>query len=706
MKTQDSLLSKAYTIIYLILVFALTVYVVVISGVFSSHYNDTTRRFSDNWITETGENRYIKDVSIPEPGAEVVVTKKIPGRLLDNDCLCLESRNTTLHIYIDDREIYEFIPEKNITGFGYGVAFHEIPLDQSYGGHVVTIKFSCVNPQKKYGEVTSVYLSSPDEFFHIQVRNRLIPAFLSLFVVLLGLTMMIIYLRIPDKNDLPFSIIALSMIAILIGSWLFVDTKIMQLITGHVYLWRGLNRYIILFALYPCVLFVNSLTKLKRRIYQFVALMINIIIVAAALVMRLVLDIDTTISFSPLIGIEILLLSIMTLIILLENYFYIRDNGLLSGFKGFTLSLIILFATIALDLLAYWLKFLWGDSYGTFTRVGMVLFMITSLFQFLKWWTRDRANIQRDRFINKILQYAVSYSPEDSIRLILEFMGTELHTARIGIFEKQENGKFRGTYEWFREDLESAGMELLYLPQEGLFDEMYKAFYANQHKLIISNPEEYKTALPALYSILLSNEISSLVSGPLESNGKLVGWLAFIDTPSELQEETAEVIAVISYFLTQLIVQREEQKRLRYYSYNDPLSGALNRRAFMEYLEKGLDKSSAFGYLICDIDGLEAANSSGGYEAGDKMVIQLVQCLTDVFGEGHVYRMGGAEFAAFGFETDEAYFNSDVDRARKMAREKGIKISAGAVYCAFGTMGMQRVLTRANELMKEEQKGL
>lgn len=64
--------------------------------------------------------------------------------------------------------------------------------------------------------------------------------------------------------------------------------------------------------------------------------------------------------------------------------------------------------------------------------------------------------------------------------------------------------------------------------------------------------------------------------------------------------------------------------------------------------------------------------------------------------------MGGAEFSAFGFETDEVFFNSDVERARKMAKDRGLELSVGHVYCAFGTMAVNRVLARAAEIMKAD----
>ena len=105
---------------------------------------------------------------------------------------------------------------------------------------------------------------------------------------------------------------------------------------------------------------------------------------------------------------------------------------------------------------------------------------------------------------------------------------------------------------------------------------------------------------------------------------------------------------------------------------------------------------------MCNVEGLEDANNTKGYEAGDMMVKDMVGVLSDVFGIKNVYRLGGAEFAAFGFESEEGLFEADVERVRKLAAEKELRVSTGAVYCAFGTMSMTRVINRASELINEK----
>ena len=94
-------------------------------------------------------------------------------------------------------------------------------------------------------------------------------------------------------------------------------------------------------------------------------------------------------------------------------------------------------------------------------------------------------------------------------------------------------------------------------------------------------------------------------------------------------------------------------------------------------------------------------NVSQGYEVGDMIVIILAKALMEVFGENNVYRMNGTEFVAFGFETDEVFFNTDVERVKKLISEKGINVAFAPVYCMYGTSDMSIVVKRAENLMHE-----
>lgn len=691
----------AYVVLFIMAVIFLTGYIIITTepATFSNKRN--VRNFSDGWLAETGEILRADDIHLKEYGGVLTIEKKLPGNVGDSDCLCFESINATFTIWVDDREIYYFKPEENISGRGYGSAFHQVALKASDSSHVLRIRME--GALSRYGRMRGVCLAPAADFIHRGIIVRTIPALISGAVLFLGLFMIFLYPWIPDKENMPFDILALAAMAIIIGGWLLMDTGIMQLLTGYIYLWRGLNRTVVLLSGYPCVCFFNSITEQKKRIYNHIAFWFNFAVVVVTLGGRFLLGADLAIWFSAAISVLIGGSAVIMAVIMTDNVLYSRAHGIPIGIRNYYPGIIVFVACAALDMILYLRTGYSISAYGNYSRFGMLFFILSSLVQFFSWWMRDRATIKRDRFLNEALQYAISsVSPEESIRYLLSYLGKELGPARIAIFEDQGNGKYHGTYEWYRDGLASAGLNLMYLPYKGFVEEQYRIFEENDRRLIVRDPEEYRTALPALYQVLHSYNIRTIVSGPLEYDGRMIGFLTFMNAPEELLEETAEIIAMVSYFLTQLIQKREEQKRLQFYSYNDSLTGALNRRAYTEFVESELDLSVPFGYISCYLNRFETVNNTQGYEAGDRMALGLVQGLQDVFGKEHVYRLGGAGFAVFGFETDEAYFENDVERFRRIMKEKELDVSVGAVYCAYGAMSIDKVIRHAAELMRAD----
>jgi diguanylate cyclase (GGDEF)-like protein len=106
--------------------------------------------------------------------------------------------------------------------------------------------------------------------------------------------------------------------------------------------------------------------------------------------------------------------------------------------------------------------------------------------------------------------------------------------------------------------------------------------------------------------------------------------------------------AVFRMVLEHESVQREMRQQAR----TDPLTNLLNRRAFLEELERNvdrLDRDDAPGTLMfVDLDHFKAVNDTNGHEAGDQVLIITANMLrrmvrpTDL-----VARLGGDEFAVW-----------------------------------------------------------
>ncbi len=87
---------------------------------------------------------------------------------------------------------------------------------------------------------------------------------------------------------------------------------------------------------------------------------------------------------------------------------------------------------------------------------------------------------------------------------------------------------------------------------------------------------------------------------------------------------------------------REATDRLQTQADTDPLTGALNRRAFERALS---ERSAAAALMIIDLDRFKAVNDQLGHAAGDDVLVAVARRLLNVVRDGDlVGRLGGDEF--------------------------------------------------------------
>jgi diguanylate cyclase (GGDEF)-like protein len=128
------------------------------------------------------------------------------------------------------------------------------------------------------------------------------------------------------------------------------------------------------------------------------------------------------------------------------------------------------------------------------------------------------------------------------------------------------------------------------------------------------------------------------------------------------QVELAQLLEAASAGITEdqdlPLTERQWQRRLQSmheemvrYATHDPLTGLLNRKAFLRELERlpgtGSGTSSPWHALVYfSIDGFKVVNGTLGHEAGDALLVELARHFEQAAGErGKVGRLGGDEFA-------------------------------------------------------------
>lgn len=203
------------------------------------------------------------------------------------------------------------------------------------------------------------------------------------------------------------------------------------------------------------------------------------------------------------------------------------------------------------------------------------------------------------------------------------------------------------------------------------------------------------------YETLKMQDITRLLAVPLNSDGKIIGFLG-VDNP-RLHYEDHTLLSSIQYFLTDSLKAKERKACLQYMSYRDMLTTLYNRNRYIQVLE-GMQAKTVIktGVAYIDINGLKRVNDLYGHEAGDRLIINTARSMLAILPE-NAYRVGGDEFVLICFDMDEKIFRSKVRDICDSIVAKRISVSVGVVW-EESSSELETMLRRADDLMYAEKK--
>lgn len=115
-----------------------------------------------------------------------------------------------------------------------------------------------------------------------------------------------------------------------------------------------------------------------------------------------------------------------------------------------------------------------------------------------------------------------------------------------------------------------------------------------------------------------------------------------------------EIIGAVVTFVD-ITKKKEEERRIRYLSNHDPLTGFANKRHFEDLLDTFDTKENLpISVIYADLNALKLTNDVFGHEAGDELIVKSAECIKrNVKEGGFIARMGGDEFVILLPDTDE-----------------------------------------------------
>ncbi len=183
--------------------------------------------------------------------------------------------------------------------------------------------------------------------------------------------------------------------------------------------------------------------------------------------------------------------------------------------------------------------------------------------------------------------------------------------------------------------------------------------------------------------------VGSYAGFPLVAEGQPIGTMCVHSPgPHELSDEQLESLRVLAHAAQAHLALRRHVEELSALARTDALTGAVNRRAFDETLERELAQAtrrdSPASLLLIDLDHFKRYNDTHGHQGGDLLLQRAVRTWRGLLRTGDLLgRWGGEEFCVVLPDCPERCAIVVADRLR-LAMPEGQTCSIGVATAAAG----------------------
>ncbi len=170
-------------------------------------------------------------------------------------------------------------------------------------------------------------------------------------------------------------------------------------------------------------------------------------------------------------------------------------------------------------------------------------------------------------------------------------------------------------------------------------------------------------------------------------------------------------------FVIEDITNRKKmEKELEKLATTDPLTGAKNRRYFLQFFEQEISRlqryNKPFALLLLDVDHFKTINDKYGHDIGDKVLKNLVGESLNILRDSDIFaRWGGEEFIVFLPESNVHEASTAAERLRSKLSKVEISGKEGTLITYTVSIGM-RVVNQGetdvniNDLIREADESL
>jgi len=190
--------------------------------------------------------------------------------------------------------------------------------------------------------------------------------------------------------------------------------------------------------------------------------------------------------------------------------------------------------------------------------------------------------------------------------------------------------------------------------------------------------------------------VAPLVS-EIQAGGKVVGAVALGPGARGASRDDRELMSIFTAELggPLRIVALVEQTR--HLAMTDPLTGLLNRRAFIELMSRSIGAFERYGHpislMLLDVDHFKRVNDEHGHDGGDAVLVKIAELLRGVARRtDYVGRWGGEELVVGLAQTSIPVAAIPAERARRLIFDNPVRLPNGKDVRVSVSIGVATLL--------------
>ncbi len=285
---------------------------------------------------------------------------------------------------------------------------------------------------------------------------------------------------------------------------------------------------------------------------------------------------------------------------------------------------------------------------------------------------------------------------DEGVRWALQHLGQFTHSARCCLILLSEDcTEVIRSYEWCAPGSASRIEDLKTLVNSQLHHALHSRDTSPPHT--INNYVKLPELSPIEFQRIQQGHLPTTLGIPIVYDGHLHGFLGMdeLNTQRHWHDPELRLLQTAATIIGAALARQALEVRLSYEANHDTLTGVFNRRWFQNVLDHEIRQSERyqreFALILFDIDHFKLVNDQHGHHAGDRVLCQLVELITQRIRSSDVLaRWGGEEFIVLLPETSR-------DNARRIAEMlrcaveqenfkiiRGLTISLGIAYYETG----------------------